>query len=84
MGIEGAHVLEDLDQLKMIGCRVLCDQDERLHSGIVATILDERHEQRLRLTHELRIHVDMRDDNDFPKLVGVGGCAHQARRNDQW
>ena len=44
MGIERAHVPEDLDKLKVIGCRVLGDQGEGLHSGIVATILDERHE----------------------------------------
>ena len=25
----------------------------------------------------------MRDDNDFPKPVGMGGCAHQARGDDQ-
>ena len=41
MGIERAHVPEDLDQLKVIVCPFLGDQDEGLHSGIVATVLDE-------------------------------------------
>ena len=84
MGIERAHVPEDLDRLKVIGCRVLGDQDEGLHSAVFAIVLDEHLEQRLCLTHELRIHVDRCDDNDFRKTVGMSGCAHQARCNGQW
>ena len=68
MVIERAHVPEDFDQLKVIGCRVLGDQGEGLHSGIFATILDETNENLLeRWSHVLRIHVDMRDHNDFAK-----------------
>jgi hypothetical protein len=51
MGIERADVPEDLDQSKMIGWRVLGDQGKGLYSAIVVTLLDERHEKRLRLPH---------------------------------
>jgi hypothetical protein len=71
---------EDLDQLKVIGCPFLADQDGGLHSALVETVGDERLKQRLRLRHVLRIYIDMRNDDDFPKPVvkpvGMGGCAH--------
>src|SRR5439155_23613352 len=88
MGVERAHVPEDLDKLKMIGCPFLGDQGEGLHSAIIATVYYEIHQQRFRYGHVLRIHIDMRNDNDFPKPVvkpvSMGGCPHQARRHSQW
>ena len=82
MGIKGAHVPENLDQLKMIICPFLGYQNEGIHSAIVEAVVDERLEQRLRLSHELRIYVDMRNDNDLSKPVGMSGRTHQARGND--
>src|SRR5438067_267756 len=77
MRVERPHVLEDLDQLEVIGGWVPGDQVEILHSWIVPTIGDELLEQSFRWVDEVGNDVDMRDYHDPAEIVALRRRTYQ-------
>jgi len=80
--IERPHVLEDFDQLEVIGGRIPCNQSKILYARVVPTVGHELLEQWFRLLDKVGNYVDMRNDYDFSQAVASRRRAYQERKND--
>lgn len=76
VSVKRLEILENLDQLKMIGCPGLVDQGEGFDARIPEAVRDELLEQLHRSRRWLAVHrvyVDMGDDEDLAETGGVNG-----------